>query len=468
MARARTIHRCRSCDAVAARWAGRCVQCGEWNTLVEEAVAAPEVAQGPAGGAGAEVPPIVRLGDVAAGAGLPVPTGLDELDRALGGGLVEGSVTLVGGEPGVGKSTLLLQLAAAVAGGGRRALLVSAEESVEQVRRRGERLGTEADHVAVVATTSVPAIVAAAAEYQPDVLVVDSIQTIADPAVAGGSGTVGQVREATARLVELAKGRGIATLLVGHVTKEGSLAGPRTLEHLVDTVCSFEGDRHHAIRVLSVVKHRFGPAGELGVFTMGPAGLEGVTDPSALLLGDRQPGIPGSIVVPVLEGHRPILVEVQALVADSPLPSPRRVAQGLPAGRLALLVAVLQRRAGLSLAGQDLFASAVGGIRVTEPASDLAVVLAVASAAFGCAVPGDVVACGEIGLGGEIRQVVHTERRLAEAARRGFRRALVPPSAPEAPPGMTCTRLDHVAMALALFGDATHRPVPIRAGTLPG
>ena len=446
MGRARTIHRCRACAAVAPRWAGRCGQCGEWNSLVEEP------AKVPGAQAGGEPAEVVLLGDVPAGAGAPVPTGVEELDRALGGGLVDGSVTLVGGEPGVGKSTLLLQVAATVAAQGRRALLVSAEESVEQVRRRAERLGPSAQKVAVTATTSLPDALAAAAAYGPGLLVVDSIQTVADPSVPGAAGTMAQVREGAARCVALAKTRGIATVLVGHVTKEGSLAGPRTLEHLVDTVCSFEGDRHHALRVLSVVKHRFGPAGELGVFTMGGAGLEGVADPSALLLGDRQPGIPGSVVAPVLEGRRPILVEVQALVTDSALPTPRRAAQGLPSGRLALLVAVLQRRAGVPLQAADVFASAVGGIRVGEPASDLAVVLALASAAYGCPVPGDVVACGEVGLGGEIRQVIHTERRLAEAARRGFRHALVPPSAPPPPPGMTCTRLDHVQMALALLG----------------
>lgn len=415
-----------------------------------------EPAGGPAAAEGMGAPAeIVVLSSIAASAGRPVPTGLPELDRALAGGLVAGSVTLVGGEPGVGKSTLLLQVAAAVAGQGRRALVVSAEESAEQVRRRADRLPAAAQEVAVAATTSLPAALAAAQAYEPDLLVVDSIQTVADPGVGGAGGTVAQVRECAARLVELAKRQGIATLLVGHVTKDGSLAGPRTLEHLVDTVCSFEGDRHHALRVLSVVKHRFGPAGELGVFTMGSAGLEGVEDPSALLLGDRRAGTPGSVVAPVLEGRRPLLVEIQGLVAPTTLGTPRRTAQGLPQGRLSLLLAVLEQRAGLPLGAMDVFASAVGGIRVSEPASDLALAMALASAALGVAVPGDVVACGEVGLGGEVRQVVHTDRRLAEAARRGFRHALVPPSAPEPPPGMTCTRVATLGAAVGLLAGGT-------------
>lgn len=450
MARPRTIHRCAECGAVAPRWAGRCSQCGTWNSLAEEQASPPVGADAAVPEAPAEV---VALSEIAASAGAPVPTGLEELDRTLGGGLVPGSVTLIGGEPGIGKSTLLLQAAGAVAATGRRALVVSAEESAEQVRRRADRLPMAVELVAVAATSSLPAALSAAEEYRPDLLVVDSIQTVADPAVAGGAGTVTQVREGAGRLIELAKRHKIATVLVGHVTKDGSIAGPRTLEHLVDTVCSFEGDRHHALRVLGVVKHRFGPAGELGVFTMGPEGLEGVADPSALLLGDRRPGTPGSVVAPVLEGRRPILVEIQALVAPSTLATPRRAAQGLPSGRLSLLLAVLEQRAGIALANRDVFASAVGGIRVSEPACDLALSLALASAGSGIAFPADLVACGEVGLGGEVRQVVHTERRLAEAARRGFGHALVPPSAPEPPPGMTCARVASVSEAVAAVLD---------------
>jgi len=281
-----------------------------------------------------------------------------------------------------------------------------------------------------VSETALPAIVAAVDEVQPDVVAVDSIQTVADPGLGNAPGSVTQVRECAQRLVSLAKQRAVATVLVGHLTKDGSLAGPRVLEHVVDTVLSFEGERHHALRLLRAIKHRFGATGELGLFEMAGDGLRGVPDPSRLFLGDRLTGVPGSVVVPVLEGNRPLLVEVQALAAPSSLPQPRRSAQGLDGGRLGLLVAVLHRRCQRSLAGADVYAVAVGGVRVTEPAADLAVGLALASAMDGRPLRPDVVACGEVGLAGEIRQVPHTVRRLAEAARLGFRRAVVPCSAP--------------------------------------
>lgn len=396
------------------------------------------------------------LSEVGLEGGLPVPTGVGELDRALSGGLVPGSVTLVGGEPGIGKSTLLLQAAAAAAGRGARVLIVSAEESAEQVRRRAERLGAAVPGVSLLATTCLPAVLDAAGRHGPDLLVLDSIQAVADPAIGGAGGSVVQVRECAARLVAYAKGHGVATVLVGHVTKEGALAGPRLLEHLVDTVCSFEGERHHALRVLSVTKHRFGPAGELGIFAMTADGLEGVDDPSGLLLADRRSGIAGSVVAPVLEGRRPLLVELQALAAPSSLATPRRTAQGLPQGRLALLLAVLEQRVGVALGAMDVFASVVGGVRVSEPATDLALGLALASAAAGAPLGDDVVACGEVGLGGEVRQVAHTERRLTEAARRGFRRAVVPVSAPEPPAGISLVRVSTLAEAVAsLIGSGT-------------
>lgn len=388
------------------------------------------------------------LASVSADGGAPVPTGVTELDRALAGGLVPGSVTLVAGEPGIGKSTLLLQVAAARAAAGGRVLLVSAEESAEQIRRRADRVGAPVEGMSLLATTSLVGAAAAVARHRPDLLVVDSVQTLADPEL-GAAGSVNQVRSCAERFVALAKEHDIATLLVGHVTKEGTLAGPRVLEHLVDTVCSFEGDRHHALRVLSVVKHRFGPSGELGVFAMGEHGLDSVEDASAFMLADRRPGVPGTIVVPVLEGRRPLLVEVQALVAHSSLGTPRRAAQGIVPGRLALLLAVLERRVGCSLSTMDVFASAVGGVRVHEPASDLAVGLALASAALGFPIAEDVVACGEVGLGGEVRQVASLERRLSEAARRGFRRAVVPAAAPELPAGMAALRVADLGEAVA-------------------
>ncbi|MCU1489785.1 MAG: repair protein RadA, partial [Acidimicrobiaceae bacterium] len=411
--RERTVHRCEECGAAAPRWSGRCAQCGSWNSLVEE-----RVVRTVADEAAALLAEPVELAAISAEGGAPVPTGVAELDRALAGGLVPGSVTLIGGEPGVGKSTLLLQAAAQRAAAGGRVLLVSAEESPEQVRRRADRLGAAVEGVALLPTTSLSSALSAAERHRPDLLVVDSIQTVGDPGL-GAPGSVAQVRECAARLVAFSKQQGVATVLVGHVTKEGSLAGPRVLEHLVDTVCSFEGERHHALRVLSVTKHRFGPTGELGIFAMGERGLESVADPSAFLLADRRPGVAGSVVAPVLEGRRPLLVEVQALVARSSLATPRRAAQGVVPGRLALLLAVLEQRAGCPFAGMDVFASAVGGIRVHEPASDLALGLALASASLGVPLGEDLVACGEVGLGGEVRQVAQTDRRLAEAARRG-------------------------------------------------
>jgi DNA repair protein RadA/Sms len=384
-------------------------------------------------------------------------TGIGELDRVLGGGLVPGSVTLVGGEPGIGKSSLLLQALAALARSGSRCLLVTAEESAAQVRLRAERLGAVAPGLHLLAETRLPEVLAAVDGLAPEVLVVDSIQTVFDPDVGAAPGTVGQVRECAARLVREAKERTLTTVLVGHVTKDGALAGPRVLEHLVDTVLGFEGDRHHALRLLRADKHRFGSTADLGVFEMTDHGLLGVPDPSGLFLTDRHTGIAGSVVVPTLEGHRPLLVEVQALVNSTNLPSPRRSAIGLDQRRLVLLLAVLDRRTGLGFGNSDVHASVVGGVKLVEPGADLAVALALASARTGVPVPDDVVACGEVGLGGEVRQVGATARRLVEAARLGFRRAVVPASAPDPPPGIVALRAASLKEALALVGCA--RPV---------
>jgi DNA repair protein RadA/Sms len=383
-----------------------------------------------AGLSGAAAAP-VALTDIGADTGAPVPTGVAELDRVLDGGLVPGSVTLLGGEPGIGKSTLLLQAAADLAGRGLRCLLVSAEESPVQVRRRAERLDAIVPGLWLVAETSMPAILDAVAETRPDVLVVDSIQTVWDPELESPPGSVVQVRGCAHQLVGLAKADGPATVLVGHVTKDGSLAGPRVLEHLVDTVLSFEGDRHHALRLLRAVKHRFGPTGELGLFEMGGRGLQGVADPGGLFLADRRPDTPGSVVFPSIEGQRPLLVEIQALVVKTPMVTPRRSATGFDAGRLALLLAVLDQRAGVSLTHHDVYVSVVGGVRVADPGADLAVCLALVSALSGQPVGADVVALGELGLGGEVRQVAQTPRRLAEAARLGFTRALLPQRGPQ-------------------------------------
>jgi DNA repair protein RadA/Sms len=416
--------------------------------------------QAPTGGArparsGAPNRP-VPLSEVDLSAEPTRPTGIGELDRVLGGGLVPGSVTLLGGEPGIGKSSLLLQAVAALARAGCRCLLVTAEESAAQVRLRAERLGAVAPGLHLLAETGLPEVLAAIDEVQPDVLVVDSIQTVIDPQVGAAPGTISQVRECAGRLVREAKERSLTTVLVGHVTKDGALAGPRALEHLVDTVLGFEGDRHHALRLLRADKHRFGSTAELGVFEMTDAGLLGVPDPSGLFLADRHTGIAGSVVVPTLEGHRPLLVEVQALVARSQLPAPRRSAIGLDQRRLVLLLAVLDRRTELGFGNADVHASAVGGVRLVEPGADLAVALALASARTGVPVPDDVVACGEIGLGGELRQVGATPRRLSEAARLGFRRAVVPASAPDPPPGIVALRAATLQEAMGLVGCAHH------------
>jgi DNA repair protein RadA/Sms len=407
-----------------------------------------ERAAAPAGAAAVAVLEPIALTDLAVERAAPVPTGVSELDRVLGGGLVPGSVGLLGGEPGIGKSTLLLQTLAAMARNGLRGLLVSAEESPAQVRGRAERLGALVPGLWLVAETSLPGIRAAIEQTKPHIVVVDSIQTVSDPELDSGPGSVAQVRGCAQQLSALAKADGPIILLVGHVTKDGALAGPRLLEHLVDTVLSFEGDRHHALRLLRAVKHRFGPTGELGLFEMTGAGLDGVTDASGLFLVDRRSGTPGSVIFPALEGQRPLLVEVQALVVRSSLPTPRRSATGLDAGRLALLLAVLERRAAVKLGARDVYVSTVGGVRITDPGADLAVCVAVASAVTGRPVGDEVVVLGEVGLGGEVRQVAHTPRRLAEAARLGFRQAWVPERGPEHAL-LALRRLSTVAAALA-------------------
>lgn len=451
--RVRTIHRCAECGAAAPQWSGRCPGCGEWNTLHEEREA-PARANGTRVGGGGLVPASspMALADVDAGAYSPRSTGVSELDRVLGGGLVPGSVTLIGGEPGIGKSTLLLQVASATASGGARCLLVSAEESTQQVRLRAERLGTLHPELLVQAETSLPSILDGAAKVSPNLLIVDSIQTVYDPELGSAPGSVTQVRECAHQLVQAAKSSQMAVVLVGHVTKDGALAGPRVLEHVVDTVLAFEGERHHSLRMLRAVKHRFGATGELGLFEMHDRGLVGVPDPSGLFLGDRTGDIAGSAIVPTMEGQRPLLVEVQALVATTSLPMARRSVQGLDPARVALLLAVLERRAGIGFGGQDVYASAVGGVRVTEPGSDLAVALALASAMSGDVLRAGLVACGEVGLGGEVRQVAHMARRLSEAARLGFTEAVVPKSSPEGPPGLVLHRVRTLREAIDAGG----------------
>jgi DNA repair protein RadA/Sms len=424
-ARVRTVYRCGACEVEAAQWLGRCAGCGEWGTLeaVQIVAAGPNAATPVDHLAMGVACPIAEVDPSGAA---PVPTGVGELDRVLGGGLVPGSVTLVGGEPGIGKSTLVLQLLAGLARDVAPVLLVTAEESTAQVRARAERLGALAPGLHVVAATAVPHVLAHIATVAPSVVAVDSIQTVMDPETSGTPGSVAQVRECARRLVQVAKTADVPVLLVGHVTKDGTIAGPRSLEHVVDTVLSFEGDRHQTLRHVRALKHRFGSTQEVGLLEMTPAGLVAVADPSATFLAGRRSDAPGSVVVPALDGVRPMLVEVQALVTANETAGPRRHANGVDATRLAVVTAVLEQRAGVVLGGRDVHVSVAGGVRVTEPGADLGIALAVVGARLGRVVHDDLVVLGELGLGGEVRTVAGTTRRLAEAARLGFRRAVVP------------------------------------------
>lgn len=447
MAKLRLVYRCSDCGAPHSKWAGQCTSCQAWNTLIEDAEGPALVRTLSSFGPASVAQPI---SEVIAFTGGPSPTGIGELDRVLGDGLVPGSVTLLGGEPGIGKSTLLLQLLASWPG---RTLYVSAEESAQQVRLRAERLGAVHPNLWLLAETALPYIIAAIDEVQPTLVVIDSIQTVADPDLGSSPGNVVQVRGCAGRLVHEAKSRNVPMVLVGHVTKDGGLAGPRTLEHVVDVVLSFEGDRHHALRLLRAVKNRFGPTNELGLFEMVGDGLVGVPDASSLFLTDRRTGVPGSAVLPTLEGQRPLLVEVQALtnVSGSNAP-PRRSAQGLDPGRLALLLAVLERRAQVPMSSLEVFASAVGGVRLAEPGADLAVCLALVSAITNQPLAPDCVVFGEVGLAGEIRQVSHAQRRLTEAARLGFRTAIVPANSPNGVEGIKLLRVATIGEALAAGG----------------
>ena len=427
MARLRTVYVCSDCGAQHPKWNGQCATCGAWNTLVEDVVGndAPLVSKTVAVNrslnATSDPLPIMNVAHTAASA---MPTGISEFDRVLDGGLVPGSVTLVSGEPGIGKSTLLLQLVGAWS---HTSLYVSAEESAQQVRLRAERIGVTGDDTYLVSAMSLGDIIAAIDKTKPSLVVVDSVQTIADESVESAPGSVTQVRECAFRLVQEAKARNVAVILVGHVTKDGNIAGPRLLEHVVDTVVSFEGDRLHPLRMVRAIKHRFGTTNELGLFEMTDRGLVGVPDASNMLLADRQHGVAGSVVVPTIDGQRPLLVEVQALTTKLATGvTPRRSAQGVESSRLAMLLAVLERRAKIPFASLEVYASVVGGVRLNDPGSDLSICLALASAALDTPVHSDMVALGEVGLGGELRHVTHLERRVIEAERMGFRQVLIP------------------------------------------
>ena len=431
MAKQKTLYICTECGNESLRWQGQCPACREWNTLVEEiaprahrAAAVPALAGQPRTSSAP-----TRLRDIAGAETSRWPTGIEEFDFVLGGGIVPGSVVLVGGEPGIGKSTILLQVAARLEAAGLGTLYVSGEESALQVKLRAERLGGAAEEVMTLAETELEAVLLHAAELAPRVLLVDSIQTVYTPELEGAPGNVGQVRECAARLQRFAKQTGTAVFLVGHVTKGGNIAGPKTLEHIVDTVVYFEAAGGLDHRVLRATKNRFGGVDEIGVFRMSAEGLLPVGNPSALFLTERQAASSGSAVVATLEGTRPLLVEVQALAARAPYGAPQRVSTGFDHKRLALLLAVLEKRAGIAFGQLDVFLNVVGGIRIVETAADAAVAAALASSVFDRPVPADVVLLGELGLGGELRAVGQVERRLAEAARMGFRTAYLAPKA---------------------------------------
>jgi len=451
VAKIRLVHRCTECGATHPKWSGKCLTCDAWNSLVEDFEGGDEPITSLAAGM-ALVPAgePTQIGKVDSSVGHPRLTNIEELDRVLGGGLVPGSVTLLGGEPGIGKSTLLLQLLANMSG---TTLYVTAEESAQQVRMRAERLGALRDDLWLLPEMSLPHIITAINTVRPSLVVIDSIQMIADPDLGSTPGSVVQVRGCAHRLVQEAKRRHLPIVLVGHVTKEGGLAGPRVLEHVVDTVLSFEGERHHALRLLRASKHRYGPTNELGLFEMTEQGLVGVPDASQLFLADRRTGVPGSVVVPTLEGQRPLLVELQALTnAVSGGAPPRRSAQGVDPGRLSMLLAVLERRARVSLSSHEVYASVVGGVRLTEPGADLALCLALVSAITNTPLPADLVVVGEVGLAGEVRQAAQISRRLAEASRLGFTRAIVPANSPDDLRGIKLQRASTLNEALTLAG----------------
>ena len=427
MAKAKTNYTCTECGGVSNKWSGQCPSCGKWNTMVETIVeiggnrfsAQP---QGLVQGA-----PVLKLSEIAAADVPRYPTGIEEFDRVLGGGLVSGGVVLIGGDPGIGKSTLLLQALANLAKE-KKALYVSGEESGAQVALRARRLAIDADDLQLQAEIQLEKILNTLAEQKPQVAVIDSIQTLYSDALTSAPGSVAQVRECAAQLTRVAKQSGITIIMVGHVTKEGALAGPRVLEHIVDTVLYFEGDTHSSFRLVRAFKNRFGAVNELGVFAMTEKGLKGVSNPSALFLSQHQAEVPGSCVMVTQEGTRPLLVEIQALVDSSHVPNARRLSVGLEQNRLAMLLAVLNRHAGVAAYDQDVFINAVGGVKISEPAADLAVLLAIQSSMRSKPLPRGLVAFGEVGLAGEIRPAPRGQERLREAAKLGFSLALVPKS----------------------------------------
>jgi DNA repair protein RadA/Sms len=449
VAKARTVYTCTECGGSAPKWQGQCPQCGAWNTLVETIAAASAVRFESVAGARSVV---TSLAAVKPQENSRIPSGLEEFDRVLGGGLVPGGVVLIGGDPGIGKSTLLLQAMAAL-GAAHRTLYITGEESVEQIALRAQRLGLVNAPVELLAEVQLELIIAAISANGPEVVVIDSIQTVYTEALQSAPGSVAQVRECAAQLTRLAKQRGVVVIFVGHVTKEGAIAGPRVLEHIVDTVLYFEGDPHSSFRLVRAIKNRFGAANELGVFGMTERGLKGVANPSALFLSQHSASVPGSAIVATLEGSRPLLVEIQALVDPVQAGPPRRVAVGLEAPRLALLLAVLHRHGGVDTSGYDVFVNAVGGVRIQEPAVDLAVLLAINSSIRNRPLPAKTLVFGEVGLAGEIRPVQRGQERIREAAKLGFATVLIPTANKprHGTDGVKVLTVDRVDQALAIL-----------------
>ena len=456
MAKEKTAYVCSACGYETSRWMGRCPGCGAWNTMEEQAPqsaaqAAPAKALKQRPGTGAQA---LHLREIPEETALRASTGIPELDRVLGGGVVEGSLMLVGGDPGIGKSTLLLQVSDHLARSGARVLYISGEESARQIKMRARRLGVAAESLLVLSENAMDAAEQRWQEIQPDYMIVDSIQTMYRPDMASAPGSVSQVRECASMLMRMAKTTGCAVFLVGHVTKEGAIAGPRVLEHMVDVVLYFEGDHQRQYRILRAVKNRFGSVNELGLFEMHEKGMLPVANPSEMLLSERAKNVPGSCVIPAIEGSRPMLVDVQALALQTAYGTPRRTTNGFDAGRLALLLAVLEKRAGVSLFNQDVYVNVAGGLSLSEPAADLALCAAVASSVRDVCIPGDWAVMGEVGLAGEIRAVSQCERRLSECARLGFTSAVLPRENArhlKAPEGMRVYGVETLAEALSIL-----------------
>jgi DNA repair protein RadA/Sms len=453
MAKDKTQYTCTDCGGISAKWLGKCPSCGAWNTLIESAVETAAATKNRYAGMAALAPAseVAVLSDIEAQDVARTPTGQDELDRVLGGGMVEGGVVLIGGDPGIGKSTLLLQAMDGLQRSGMSTLYVTGEESGAQVALRSRRLGLDHSQVQVLAETQLEKVLATVDKLQPAVVVMDSIQTVYSDQLTSAPGSVAQVRECAAHLTRMAKSTGTAVVLVGHVTKEGALAGPRVLEHMVDTVLYFEGDTHSSYRLVRAIKNRFGAVNEIGVFAMTEKGLKGVSNPSAIFLSQHTEPVPGSCVLVTLEGTRPMLVEVQALV-DTGGPSPRRLSVGLDRDRLAMLLAVLHRHAGVACMDQDVFVNAVGGVRISEPAADLSVLLSIQSSLRGKPLPQGFIAFGEVGLAGEVRPAPRGQERLKEAAKLGFSVAIIPKAnAPKKPiEGLKVHAVERVDEAMAL------------------